>query len=322
MKHLCLSLLIPVLVAGCGSTSTSAPETAGDSGVESERSEINTAVPFTNKFDHSLITEASGLQRSLRSAGVYYTHNDSGGDPMLFVTDVHGHDLGTLMLNGIAAVDWEAIGAARIDGEATLVVADIGDNSRQRQNLRLLVVTEPDIAALPAGFEQAVNFSTIAVSYADGLSYDAESVFIDGDNDTVAVVTKNMENAALQALWKGSLASGLSEGRLVLEYRGLIALQDDGRANAVTDIDIHPNGRELAVLTYGPLSTGRVHLWQAQAGEGTADALTRPADRVIQVPLIGTNIQAEGISYSSDGEYLLIGAESISISTITVVPVQ
>lgn len=314
-----------MLVAGCGggvSGSGTALETAGDSDLESEQSDINTTVPFSNKFDQSLITEASGLQRSLRAAGVYYTHNDSGGDPMLFVTDAYGHDLGTLMLNGIAAVDWEAIGGARIDGEATLIVADIGDNSRLRQSLRLLVVTEPDVAALPAGFERDVNFNTVAVSYADGLSYDAESIFVDGDNDTVAVVTKSMENATLQALWKGSLASGLLEGRLVLEYRGLVALQDDGPANAVTDIDIHPNGRELAMLTYGPLSTGRVHLWQAQAGEGTADALTRPADQVIQVPLIGTNIQAEGISYSADGQYLLIGAESISISTITVVPVQ
>ena len=319
-------LTLMVCLAGCGENNeslTSGPtnEPSGNtpSAIEQSVAAISSDVPFSNRFDHVFITEASGLQRSKRLDGVYYTHNDSGGEAILFATDASGHDLGTLTLTGIEPNDWEGIAGARLNGEASLVIADIGDNGLNRGDISLLVVTEPDLNSLSFGFDVDVSSRPVSVSYADGLSYDAEAVFIDGDNDTVVVFTKNFSDTTQQAMWKGSLAAGLTAGRVVLEYRGLVFLADEQRANAITDIDIHPNGRELAVLTYGPLATGRIHIWTAKTGEGTADALLRSADNVISVPLIGTNIQAEAISYSPGGDYLLVGAEAISSSTLTVV---
>lgn len=329
MKHFSFAIGLAVLVCtgGC-SNSGNDPAVATDSElsanaasvIEQTITTLDGDSSFSNRFDHVLITESSGLQRSQQLDGVYFTHNDSGGDAVLFVTDAMGHDLGTVTLPGVAPVDWEAIAGVRLNGQASLVIADIGDNNQSRGDVNFVVVAEPDLQNLPFGFNISSDSHLISVSYSDGLSYDAEAVFVDGDNDTVVVFTKNFTDTTQQAMWKGSLATGLSDGQLVLEYRGLVLLSDDPRSNAITDIDIHPNGRELAMLTYGPFATGRIHIWQADAGEGTADALLRAADQIISVPLISANIQAEAVSYSPDGNYILVGAEAISSSTLTVIP--
>jgi hypothetical protein len=331
--HLVLITLLSGLVA-CGDSSTRSSFVASPSAIEAAvedfaipatdspaivSPEINSAEPFSQQFDHSEITEASGLQRSLWSDGVYYTHNDSGGDAVLFAVDAYGHNIGTLRLNGVQAQDWEAIGAARLNGEPTLVIGDIGDNSRQRENVRLLLVKEPDLNRLSAGFEETVVAESLPLNYADGLAYDAESLFVDTDNDTLVVITKNFDDPRVQAVWTGSLALGLREGAVVLDFGGLVLLDDAGRAGAITGADLHPGGSELAVLAYGPLSTGRVHLWTIGVNERAATVVTRPADRVVDIPLSVANIQAEGVSYSADGKHILISAESISTSTLSVV---
>ena len=324
--HLVLSALLPGLAA-CGDHNTSSSvATEAVAGQTAEEGLAVTAIdslePFSHHFHDARITEASGLQRSLRSAGVYYTHNDSGSDPVVFAVDEYGRDLGTLLLDGAQAQDSEAIGAAWINGEPTLVLGDIGDNSRQRQNLQLLLVHEPNIGAWSVGFEESVTAESVPLNYADGLAYDAESLLIDTDNDTLVLITKDFDDPGAQAVWTGSLALGLREGAVVLNYVGPVSLDDAGRAGAITGADLHPDGSELAVLAYGPLSTGRVHLWTIGTNEHAATVVTRPADRVVDIPLSGVNIQAEGMSYSADGAHLLISAESISTSTLTVVPLH
>ena len=254
------------------------------------------------------------------SDSVYYVHNDSDNEPVVFVTDAEASVVGTIRISGIQATDWEAIAGARLNGVAHIVIADIGNNDLQRNDLRLQVVEEPDLNALNPGFEIEVSSREVGVSYADGSSPDAEALFIDGDNDTVVVVTKNTQNTTEQSIWRGSLSTGLIESNLVLEFLGVIPLPDQSVVNAVTDIDIHPDGRQVAVLTYGPSSSGNIFIWTAGSAEGTVDALTRQADTTIAVPLfgIGANIQAEGLSYSPDGTQVVVGAEGLLTSSLTV----
>ena len=344
MNHLARCLLIGVagvLVIACGGTTPSdnisdpttsiattvAEDTAViDSSAGSPTGAIAQAVasvplslPVSNQFENFDITEASGVQRSLSLPGVYYVHNDSGASATLYVTDTTGQSLGQLQLSGVQATDWEAIAGVRLSGQPHIVVADIGNNDRNRGDLNLQVIEEPDFSDLPINFNLSVESTQIGISYADGLSYDAEAVFIDSDNDAVVVVTKNLSDTTAQSVWKGSLASGLSDGAMVLEYRGLLAMPAKAFVNAVTDIDIHPDGRQLALLVYGLATTGKIFLWQPSVGESTDDALLRMADREVSVPIIGSNRQAEGISFSAQGDAFLIAAEGVSTSTMTLV---
>lgn len=308
---------------GCGSSST-APVTIDEvssvSAIERSLAGIPLALPTTEMFDDERITEASGLQRSLLIDGVYYVHNDSDDGPVIYVTDASGQSFGVLTLSGAGAIDWEAIAGARLDGVPHLIAGDFGDNNSQRSNVQLYVVAEPDFDDLPLGFSLQVSSRKVDLNYADGASYNAEAMFIDGDNDTVVVITKDGQNTAMQGIWKGSLSSGLSDGNMVVEYRGVVSLPSVPLVNAITDIDIHPNGRDIALLTYGALSTGLVYFWTAREGEGTVDALAREADRSISLPLAGRNTQAEGVSYSADGQHLLVAAEGRPpASTVTVI---
>lgn len=331
--------MLSSLIIGCGGSSGNSsnsdatdPDAIESSSVNNSPGDLPGAIaravagvpqtlPVSVPFEDTSVTEASGVQRSLSLPGVYYVHNDSGSSAILYVTDASGQSIGRLQLDGVRAIDWEAIAGARFSGQPHVVVADMGNNNRNRSDLKLLVIEEPDFSTLPLNFELAVSSRRVNVSYADGLNYDAESVFIDGDNDTVVVVTKEGADPTAQSIWKGSLTSGLRDGSMVLQYRGLLNLPSLAFVNAATDIDIHPDGRQLAVLVYGSglAFSGRVYLWQPEVGEGTSDALARAADQVIDVPVIGSNGQAEGISFSADGDALLVAAEGAATSTITIV---
>lgn len=292
------------------------------SAIEQFATVLDGELPSSEQFENSQITEASGLQRSLAAQGVYYVHNDSGDGAVLYVTDAIGQSLGTMTLSNTTATDWEALAGARLNGEAYLVVGDIGNNDRQRNPVQLFVVKEPDFNNLAVGFNIESDSQRIDLSYADGLSYDAEALLIDGDNDSIVIVTKNGQDTTAQGVWKGSLSSGLTDGSIVVEFRGRVSLPAENLVNAITDIDLHPNGREIAVLTYGSLSAGLVHIWEAQQGEGTADALTRAADRKIPVPINVNNTQAEALSYGADGMQLLIAAEGRGVSAVTVISAE
>jgi hypothetical protein len=76
------------------------------------------------------ITESSGLAASRRTAGVFWTHNDSGDKPSLYAFDLRGRDLGTWQIQGAAGRDWEDMASFSLGGKPWLLVADTGDNDQ------------------------------------------------------------------------------------------------------------------------------------------------------------------------------------------------
>ncbi|NJM26815.1 MAG: hypothetical protein HC859_16440 [Bacteroidia bacterium] len=63
-------------------------------------------------LDNREINEASGLAASIRNEGMLWTHNDSGGQPWLFLIDKQAHYRATLKLP-VSNRDWEDIAVAR-----------------------------------------------------------------------------------------------------------------------------------------------------------------------------------------------------------------
>src|SRR5690606_37719118 len=61
------------------------------------------------ELDNDAIDEASGLVASHRYPGFLYAHNDSGGDPAVFMIDTLGHYHATIQLEGAENKDWEDI---------------------------------------------------------------------------------------------------------------------------------------------------------------------------------------------------------------------
>ena len=125
------------------------------------------------------INETSGLEIINNN---FITHNDSGGDPVVYEFNPNGVIINRYNINGdsgynLENVDWEDLGA---DGEY-LYIADTGNNFGTRKDLKLIKVD-------PSNNFQAVN--EINISYKDQESFlpklrhkfDAEGLTIINDN--------------------------------------------------------------------------------------------------------------------------------------------
>lgn len=86
------------------------------------------------RYDHEPIRESSGFVTSAQHEGVYWTLNDSGNPNVLYATRINGELIREFRVQGARNRDWEALA---IDDKENLWVGEIGNNSRQRTDLRV-----------------------------------------------------------------------------------------------------------------------------------------------------------------------------------------
>lgn len=121
------------------------------------------------RLSDAALNELSGLARS--SDGGYWAHNDSGDSARIFKLGEDGKVEGTWNMVGITAVDFEDMANAPCaDGSACLMVADIGNNSKDRDVVALHRFAEP------IGPGAIALIETTSFRYPDG-NHDAEAVF-------------------------------------------------------------------------------------------------------------------------------------------------
>src|SRR6185503_14763457 len=79
------------------------------------------------------LDEISGMSQSRGNPNIFWVHNDSGDQARVYAVNRKGVLVGTYLLDGASAVDWEdmAMGPAP-GGRSYLYLADIGDNSARR----------------------------------------------------------------------------------------------------------------------------------------------------------------------------------------------
>ena len=135
------------------------------------------------------INETSGLEIINNN---FITHNDSGGDPVVYEFNQNGVIINRYNINddseyNLENVDWEDLGA---DGEY-LYIADTGNNFGTRKDLKLIKVD-------PSNNFQAIN--EINISYKDQESFlpklrhkfDAEGLTI--IDDQIALFSKDRDS--------------------------------------------------------------------------------------------------------------------------------
>ena len=57
------------------------------------------------------VRESSGLAQSARDPGLFWTHNDAGGDPTIYAVDEEGALRGLVRVTNAELRDWEDIAA-------------------------------------------------------------------------------------------------------------------------------------------------------------------------------------------------------------------
>lgn len=225
--------------------------------------------------------ESSGLARGVRDPALFWTHNDSGDDPVLYAIGEGGRLAGSVRVDGAEARDWEDIESADCPGtgEPCLYVADTGDNDAQRDRITIYVAPEPGPGAT------SVTASAIHLRYPEG-PRDAEGLFIiDG---RIHLVTKGREGPIRLYRVPDGAAAGSTA---TLEPVAEVAPRPGTSADYVTAATATPDGSWVAIRTYRELLV----LEAAPLVAGSPG----PARRYDLAPL--SEVQGEAVAMDDDG---------------------
>ncbi len=138
------------------------------------------------------LVEASGLAASRAHPGVLYSHNDSGGQPSIYITNTSGADLGELALTGAANADWEDIAVGPCAAGWCIYAGEIGDNNKVNPGpYAIYRVAEPrGLSAGHAIGRVEVSFERLPLRYPNNEKYNAETMMVHPVSGDVYVVTK------------------------------------------------------------------------------------------------------------------------------------
>jgi len=264
------------------------------------------------ELDHLQIDEASGIAVSSRFPGRLYHVNDSGGGPYFYVSNLNGGKTRAVRIEGFDAArsDFEdaAIGGC-YSGKSCFFIADIGDNGKRREFVRIITVEEAENYG-----SSAAPLKILRLAYPDR-PHNAEGMAVHPNGD-IYIFTKeedvdNRESfpAKLYKIGKKKWENAGDEV-LKLEYAGELDLpgqsdSDSSFGSVITSFDIAPDGKTFLVLTYEDAYEFDIDL--SMSGLKPSDRLVRDKDyRVIKLKTLP---QQESISYVEEGRGFIYDSE-------------
>jgi hypothetical protein len=170
-----------------------------------------------------------------------WTHNDSGGEPVLYKLDtLNGKVLQRVTLVNALNIDWEEIA----QDESHVYIGDFGNNLGNRKDLRIYAVSKTEI---PSDGDGEASASVINFSYADQQNFDPANRSNDYDceamvafGDSLYLFTKNWAN-------QQSRLYALPKTPGTYSVYPIDTLAADG---LITGADLSPSGNELVLCGY------------------------------------------------------------------------
>ncbi|GAB5522583.1 MAG: hypothetical protein Roseis2KO_04550 [Roseivirga sp.] len=295
---LLLSAVFMVTAPSCKDAPAETDPTVSELPVSSvfSAAQVPTVLEATN-----IIDEASGLAASRSNPLYLWTHNDSGGNPEMYLFTTTGADSGRYELEGVRNVDWEdmTIGPGPDDALTYLMVGDIGDNAAVRDSYAIYRVPEPDLNVIDLPeMATLTNVETIDFVYSDEVSRDAETLMVDPTTKDIYVISKREAQVGVYRL---PYPQELTDTDTA-EFQGLIPF-----TNVVAG-DISASGDEILIKDYF-----RVYYWQV-SGTPIYETMTGTPQRLNYAP----EPQGEAIALSADGQtyYTLSELDSSEPATL------
>jgi len=220
------------------------------------------ASPFTSAINSGQLrgadmSEASGLVASARFPGSFWTHNDSGSDPEIFLVDSTGSSQSVMFLQNVTNRDFEDI--ARYGN--TIFVADIGDNRAVRSEISVIAFEEPQ----SIGSQSVAPSAVYRMTYPDG-ARDAETLLIDPVTRDWYIVTKRESSVRL---YRYPYPQNDSQIVTLERVPGVLPM------TSVVAGDVSPDGSEVLLKTYD-----EVYYWSRQGDEPLSTTLFRTPSEV------------------------------------------
>ena len=264
-------------------------------------------VQLLGTIKDSDVTESSGLAISGATPDAFWTHNDSGHKPNLFLIATTGKTLATCKLKKARNVDWEAMSSFQYDGEPWLMVADVGDNSLNRTKPKIYLLPEPKLSAKKkkkkSGQKLESNASVFEFTYPDG-AHNVEAAAVTADGKSVWLIEKIYSND-MRPIQPGIYQLPLETSDFNLESkerpeRSATRLADYPIRN-VTGMAFSPDGRRLIVRNYV-----NAHFYTRPDGETWDETVVSSKPTPIVLPL---QSQGEAICFTPDSKSVLITSE-------------
>jgi hypothetical protein len=219
-----------------------------------------TLVPWSDAIEvgglDSMINEASGLAVSAWYGNRLYHVNDSGDTGRFFLTDMTGANAQSVRVSGFNPVDVEdlSIGPCGQSSEC-LFLADIGDNSRKRPWIEIVVVPEREHfpATVPA-------LARLRLRYPDR-AHDAESLAVHPDGTLYLLTKERMGDGKsaqsgiprlfkLSPDWWKDLRSPQTLDHVADLDLGRLIPNAVSSARLPTAMDIARDGKRVLILAY------------------------------------------------------------------------
>lgn len=227
-------------------------------------------------IDDSRVDESSGLAKSSRYEGIWWTVNDSGDTARVFGIDKTGKVRVQLKFKA-PVKDVEAIA---VDSDGTIYIADIGDNNKNRDQIYVYTIPEPN----QLEDEDDVKFHRYDFEYPDG-PHDAETLLIQPQTKQLFFVTK-VKKVAGTIFAAPETASREGTNKLT-------ELADAPASTyGVTDGTFMPDGKTVVLRTYLDVAT--------VAWGDTPTLVARSATPVAQ---------GESVAVGPTGSDILVGSE-------------
>lgn len=193
----------------------------------------------------SKLKEVSGLE--VTEDGKIWVIEDSGNKDKIYRVNKVAEIKESLKIDHAKNVDWEDL---TMDTEGNLYIGDFGNNKNAREDLVIYKVTkdemekkEPKADKIDFYYPQQTNFPPEK----DSLYFDTEGFF--HLNDYLYIFTKNRT----QPYTGKTLIYRVPdrEGQYEAESLGSLFLCNDQDHCSVTSADISPDGKTIALLSYG-----------------------------------------------------------------------
>lgn len=257
------------------------------------------------------ILECSGLDLSRRNQGCFWLHNDSGDSPRLFLVDDVGETRLRLHVTGAKAIDWEDLTTGEIDGQSMLIVGDVGGNAKQRDEIMLYLVLEPQIDLLQKNAivdTQQTPYRSLRVRVPGGVT-NYESIGFDSSDSSILFIEKSALGGRVYSIE----VPNEDPSEKGLERSVDAKLIAGSAVPTATACDVSEDGSKLIAINYfaGFLYErkrvdGKLESWQ--------DALSQEP-KTFPLPKLR---QAESVCFSADSQSIYVSSEFVPTPIIKV----
>ena len=235
------------------------------------------------------LVEASGIEESYLNPGYFWTHNDSGAEPILYLIDGNANIIMEVDLKGVTNRDWEEIVTVKKGEDSFIYVGEIGDNKAVHDNVKLYCIPEPKFEGKRNISIDYSQIKEMSFQYDEG-ARDAEAVLYDSNTKEFVLVTKREDNALVY-----SFKFEPNQSPVTIKSKGSVP------SKLFTAADMNEKG-EILLKQYGA-----IHYW----GPSTESAVDRILEWNTAIMIDYTpEPQGEAICWN-DGDFYTISEKNI-----------